>query len=61
MAMKSRSGVIVDAVIGDLEGRSGFDGWWGDIDETTQREIRVELAEKVEAILRRRVYRDEAD
>jgi len=60
MAVKSRAGVIVDAVLEDLEGRSGFDGWWGDIDDAIQREIRVELAEKIEALLRRRIYREEA-
>jgi hypothetical protein len=56
MAIKSRAGVIVDVVLDDMEGRSGFDGWWSDIDEDTRREIRMELAEKVEAILKRKLF-----
>lgn len=33
-----------DAVIGVLESRRGFDGWWGDIDEETSDEILDDLA-----------------
>lgn len=32
-------------IITMLCGRSGFDGWWGDIDDDTKQEIRCELAD----------------
>jgi len=34
---------IVDDMLSTLNGRGGFDGWWDDIDEETQQEIRGEL------------------
>jgi hypothetical protein len=45
-AFKIRRGVssrIVDAFIGDLTSRSGFDAVWDDIDEETRNEIRKKL------------------
>lgn len=34
---------IVNAVLNNLNGRAGFDGWWDDIDPETQEEIRESL------------------
>lgn len=42
---------IVDALLDDLYGRSGFDAWWDTIDPEVQGEIREELARKLEALL----------
>lgn len=36
-------------VIDVLDGRGGFDGWWGDIDEDIKDEIRTEIASVVHA------------
>jgi hypothetical protein len=38
---------IVKAIISELYGRGGFDGWWDSIDGLTQTEIRVKLSEIV--------------
>lgn len=38
---------IVAAVLRDLNGRSGFDWWWGDIDPGIKNEIREDLARLV--------------
>lgn len=35
------------AVLADLNNRSGFDHWWGDIDSGVKREIRHDLAEAI--------------
>lgn len=43
-----RAKVAVEAVLRDLCDRSGFDHWWGEIDDDIQQEIRVELAEVIE-------------
>lgn len=43
---------IVDAVLRNLDDRSGFDGWWGDLDTDIQAEIRRALRGDVEDILR---------
>jgi len=37
-----------DAVIDELNARSGFDYWWDDIDRDIQDEIRETLAERIE-------------
>lgn len=34
---------MVDAQIAELMSRGGFDGWWGDIDEDIQDDIRTTL------------------
>lgn len=41
---------IVNAILDNLEGRSGFDWWWGDIPEDVQDEIRDDLAAAVERV-----------
>ena len=48
-----RSENIVDAVLKDLEDRSGFDWWWDGIDEDVQAEIRSALVEIVRQELAR--------
>jgi hypothetical protein len=42
---------IVDDILAELSDRSGFDGWWGDIDPDIQTEIRQALAARVETAL----------
>jgi hypothetical protein len=42
---------VVDAVLNDLEDRSGFDWWWDDIDPDIREEIKAELAAKVRTVL----------
>jgi hypothetical protein len=42
---------IVDDVLAELNGRGGFDGWWGDIHPDIRTEIRQALAARVEAAL----------
>lgn len=42
----------VKAVLDDLNDRSGFDHWWGDIDSDTRREIRSDLAKAIEKAAR---------
>lgn len=34
---------VVAAILRELEGRGGFDGWWGMIDEGTRNEILASL------------------
>jgi hypothetical protein len=57
---------IVNAVIRNLEDRSGFDWWWRDVDAKTRTEIRKSLAEDVRKVLvrderaRQRATEDEA-
>lgn len=34
---------IIDSIINELNGRSGFDDWWCNIDEDTQEEIEQTL------------------
>jgi hypothetical protein len=43
-----RAKKAVKAVLDDLNDRSGFDHWWGDIDSATRREIRGALAKAIE-------------
>jgi hypothetical protein len=43
---------IAEAVLAELEGRSGFDGWWGGIDADIRSEIRAALAERIEHAMR---------
>jgi hypothetical protein len=47
----SLEGKIVDAVLKDLHDRSGFDGWWGMIDDDVRLDVVVELETTVCAIL----------
>jgi hypothetical protein len=42
----------VDAVLGDLMARAGFESWWEDIDSDTQQEIRESLASAIRAAAR---------
>jgi hypothetical protein len=43
-----RAKAAAEAVLDDLNDRSGFDHWWGDIDGDVQREIRGELAKTID-------------
>lgn len=36
-----------EAVLKVLKGRGGFDGWWDEIDEETQEEIKLELRQAI--------------
>ena len=38
---------IVEEILRELDDRGGFDGWWGDIDEDIQEEIKAKLTEIV--------------
>lgn len=38
---------VVDAVLKDLQDRSGFDHWWDDISDDVQEEVRADLIEAV--------------
>lgn len=40
---------IVDAVLRELNGRGGFDHWWGNIDHEIREEIRETLRRQVQA------------
>lgn len=42
---------IVKVVLDDLDGRSGFDHWWGGIDVDIQNEIRATLVGLVDGVL----------
>lgn len=46
--MNQKAQVIVEAVLEELKGRSGFDSWWYDIDDGIQEEIMGELVNAVE-------------
>lgn len=39
--------LIVEEVFGELDGRSGFDHWWGPIEEDVANEILDALTERV--------------
>ena len=52
-AAQKRAKKIVKAILTDLEDRSGFDHWWGDIDGPIRTEIRKELTSIVVAELGR--------
>lgn len=53
MSLPSRAAVkAAHAVIEELEDRSGFDGWWGDLDEDIQSDILTAVAEKIDAAYR---------
>jgi len=43
--------MIVEAILENLEDRSGFDHWWDGLDDGTASEIRQKLADIVEAWL----------
>jgi hypothetical protein len=43
-----RAKKAVKAVLDDLNDRSGFDHWWGNIDSGTRREIRDALTKAIE-------------
>lgn len=49
---------IVAAILTNLDDRSGFDWWWGDIDSATQREIKRTLAKIVAAELKKPTDQD---
>lgn len=42
---------IVSAVMLDLSDRSGFDGWWGSVDEDVQLDVVTDLEDVVGALL----------
>ena len=44
----NRAKAAAKAVLRDLDDRSGFDHWWGNIDGDIQQEIRAELAKVIE-------------
>jgi outer membrane protein assembly factor BamD (BamD/ComL family) len=52
-ATQKRAKKIVKAILTDLEDRSGFDGWWDDIEGPTRTEIRRKLTGIVVAELGR--------
>jgi len=41
----SKAAQIVDLILDDLNGRSGYDNLWDDLDEEIQDEIRESLTE----------------
>lgn len=43
-----RARAAAKAVLADLNDRSGFDHWWGNIDSGTKREIRDDLAKAID-------------
>lgn len=43
-----RAKTAAQAVLADLNDRSGFDHWWSDIDSDTRREIRDDLAKEID-------------
>lgn len=45
--MEEKAKVIVEKMIDELNGRGGFDGWWGSIDGDIQDEIKEELEQIV--------------
>ncbi len=47
-----RAKLAAKAVLADLNDRSGFDHWWGNIDSDTKREIRTDLAKAIEKAAR---------
>lgn len=42
--------MIVDAIIDELNGRSGFDHWWHEIDDNAKLEIREVLEQLVQGV-----------
>ncbi len=44
---------IAKKIVDDLEGRSGFDGWWEDIDPPIQAEIHEEIASTIRNAMER--------
>lgn len=53
MVTKELAEAVVNAVFDDLDGRAGFDDWWGGIDAEIADEIRRILEEKVLRVLSR--------
>lgn len=49
--MSSKAHKIVTEVISELDGRGGFDHWWGGIEEDIQEEILEALYVRVEKAL----------
>ena len=49
---KQMADMIVEKMIDELSGRSGFDGWWGNIDEDIQNEIKEELCKIIQNTLK---------
>lgn len=47
-----RAKAAAKAVLDDLNDRSGFDHWWGNIDSDIKREIRGDLAKAIEKAAR---------
>jgi len=41
-----RAGMIVEAIMENLKGRSQFDWWWDDIDDDVKKEI-IESLKKI--------------
>lgn len=39
----SKAGIIVEAIMKNLNGRKGYDNLWDDIDDETRTEILLEL------------------
>jgi len=48
--MSDRATEAADAVLDELDKRSGFDYWWDDIDSDIQNEIRDTLAKRIDAV-----------
>jgi hypothetical protein len=44
--------VIVEKIIDELNGRGGFDGWWGGVDEDIQNEIKEDLCQIIQNTLK---------
>lgn len=51
MAKKPIETRLVDAVIGELEDRKGFDHWWHEMDDEIKDEIVEALEDKVRKII----------
>ena len=41
----------VEEILNNLLDRGGFDGWWSDIEESTQQEIKEELKNSMRKLL----------
>ncbi len=42
---------VTKEILGELRDRKGFDGWWSDIDDETQQELRAALEKRAQDVI----------